>query len=600
MLVTQSNHKEKQTMKFLETNKISFNDIQLKIRNWLIDTYNQAGSVLSKSSPFGQIIAVIQEFGQLIFYYIEDSLVELNIYTATKQRSIYGWARLTGHNPTRSISSQGTINVKIAPGADAPINASYILILDKTKITCVSNNKKYFVQLGNVNGNLRIPLNSTEITPLKIIQGELENQTLTGTGKALQSFTVISKSTIENDLIYITVNGEAYDIIDSLYDMNKGDKKCLVKTGISGGIDIYFGNEDFGTMPALGSVINVQYVKTDGFEGNIYSKSSDIQFKFDDPGYSNTGEEVDLNTILNVSIEKPIILGADSENPELTKLIAPKMSRSFILANADNYINYLSRFNYAYVDAYNTFDDDYIADDNVVYLFLIPDIAKRLTNNTDYFTTNLQNFYLDADEKQALIEFIDMSGRQIMGTELQIVDPIITKYVTNIYLRIYDTVDQNTLKGEILTKLTDYLLKVKRRDKIPKSDIIALIENIKGVDSVNLSFVSEANERAIIDGYYIQKVTSIDKVRGITIVSDNQIMLNSGDDPNLGLDDFGDVKIGLNEQPIIRGGWYDRFGNYYEDGISYNQYSSVNLVVKEVIRESLPIRMMNSNKSALK
>lgn len=587
-------------MKFLDPNKLSFDNIQNSIKNWLIETYSQAESVFSKSSPFGQILAVIQEFAQLIFYYIEDTIVESNIYTATKQRSIYGWARLTGHNPTRAISAQGTINVKIMPGAEAPINASYILILDKTKVTCINNNKKYFVQLGNINGNLRIPLNSTEITPLKIIQGELESQVLVGTGLALQSFTVLSKNTIENDLIYITVNGETYDIIDSLYDMNKGDKKCIVKTGISGGIDIYFGNEDFGTIPPLGATINVQYVKTDGFGGNVYSKSSSIQFKFEDSGYSNTGEEIDLNKILNVSIEKPLILGADSENPELTKLIAPKMSRSFILANADNYINYLSRFNYSYVDAYNTFDDDYIADDNVVYLFLIPDIAKRLTTNTDYFTTNLQNFYLDSDEKQALIEFIDMSGRQVMGTELQIVDPIMTKYVVNIYLRVYDTVDQNTLKGDILSKLTDYLLKVKRRDKIPKSDIIALIENVKGVDSVNLSFVSEANERAIIDGYYIQKVTSIDKVRGITIVTDNQIMLSPGDDPNLGLDDFGDIKIGLNEQPIIRGGWYDRFGNYYEDGISYNQYSSVNLVVKEVIRESLPIRMMNSNKTSLK
>jgi len=587
-------------MKFLNPNKLSFEEIQVSIRNWLIETYSQAEAVFSKSSPFGQILAVIQEFGQLIFYYIEDAIVESNIYTATKQRSIYGMARLTGHNPTRSISAQGTINIKIKPGADAPINASYILILDKTKITCINNNKKYFVQLGNINGNLRIPLNSTEITPLKVIQGELESQTLTGTGLALQSFTVLSKNTIENDLIYITVNGETYDIIDSLYDMNKGDKKCIVKTGISGGIDIYFGNEDFGTIPPLGSTINVQYVKTDGFSGNVYSKSSSIQFKFEDMGYTNTGEEVDLNKVLNVSIEKPLILGSDSENPELTKLIAPKMSRSFILANSDNYINYLSRFNYAYVDAYNTFDDDYIADDNVVYLFLIPDIAKRLTTNSDYFTTKLQNFYLDSDEKQALIDFIDMSGRQVMGTELQIVDPIITKYVANIYLRIYDSVDQNTLKGDILSKLTDYLLKVKRRDKIPKSDIIALIENVKGVDSVNMSFVSEANERAIIDGYYVQKVTSIDKVRGITIVTDNQIMLKTDEDPNLGLDDFGDIKIGLNEQPIIRGGWYDRFGNYYDDGISHNQYSSVNLVVKEVIRESLSIRMMNNTKTNLK
>jgi hypothetical protein len=127
-----------------------------------------------------------------------------------------------------------------------------------------------------------------------------------------------------------------------------------------------------------------------------------------------------------------------------------------------------------------------------------------------------------------------------------------------------------------------------------------LIEGIKGVDSVNLSFISETNERAIIDGYYIQRVEALDKVRGITVVQENQIMLESGDDPNLGLDDFGDIKIGLNEMPVIRGGWYDRYGNYYEDGINYNEYSSVNIIVKDVIRENLAIRMMTSNKDSLK
>jgi hypothetical protein len=143
-------------------------------------------------------------------------------------------------------------------------------------------------------------------------------------------------------------------------------------------------------------------------------------------------------------------------------------------------------------------------------------------------------------------------------------------------------------------------LKVNRRDKIPKSDIIAMIEGIKGVDSVNISFVSEKNERAIIDGFYIQNVNTIDRVRGITVVTQNQINLTPGDDPNLGLDDFGDIQIGLNEMPVIRGGFYDRFGNYYEDGINLNQYCSVNLVIKDVIRETLSVKIMNSNKESLK
>ena len=587
-------------MNFLQPNRLKFSEIRDQVQNWLINTYNQADSVFSKASPYGQILMVIQEFTQLVMTYIEDVVVESNIYTATKQRSIWGLARLAGHNPTRSLSAQGTLAIKIKPGADKPPNASYLMILDKTKIQCVSNNKKYFIQLGNYTGNLKIDLKTSEIIPLKIIQGEMETQTVTSTGLPLQSFNIKAKGNIENELVWITVNGENYEIVDSLYDMLKDEKLCMVKTAISGGIDIYFGNEDYGVIPPLGALININYVKSDGFTGNIFSKSNTIEWKFLEPGFSNTGEEVDLNKIFSVTIQKPLMLGADAESQELTKMIAPKTSRAYVLANPDNYISYLSRFNYSFVDAYTTHEDDYIADDNVVYLFLIPNIARRLSKNTDYFTTDLKNFYLDEEEKNALIDHIDMSGMQIISTELQVVDPIITKYALNVYLRVYDTVDQPTLKNEITSKITDYLLNVNRRDKVPKSDIIALIEGIKGVDSVNLSFVSETNERAIIEGFYIQRVNVIDKVRGITVVQENQIILQPGEDPSIGLDDFGDIKIGLNEMPIVRGGWYDRYGNFYEDGINHSQFGSLNIVVKEVVRENLAIRMMNTNKDALK
>ena len=586
-------------MKFLDPSKISFQQIQQSVRDWLINTYAQSNVVFSRTSPYGQLLEVMQEFLQLVFIYIEDVVVEMNIYTATKARSIYGWARLAGHNPTRVLSAQGTLSVKISPSAEYPINASYVLLLDKTRLSCESNNKKYFVQLGNTTGSLRIDLKSNNVIPIKIIQGALESQVVTGDGKELQSFTITSKKRIENEMVWVTVNGENFEIVDSLYDMKKGEKLCMVKTGLSGGIDLYFGNEDFGYIPPSGSTINVTYVLSDGFEGNLYAKSNAVVWKWLEPGYANTGDEVDLNKLFITEIAKPIILGADPESPELTKLIAPKTSRSYVLANPDNYIAYLSRFNYSYVDAYTTKNDDYIQDDNVVYLFLIPDIARRLSKNTDYFTTPLTNFYLDEDEKNALIEFIDMSGKQIVSTELNVIDPTLTKYVLNVYLRIYDTVDQPTLKSEIVTKITEYLLKVTRRDKIPKSDLIALIEGIKGVDSVNVSFVSDENERAIINGYYIQKIETIDKVRGISVVQQNKINLAPGDDPNIGLDEFGDIKIGLNEMPVIRGGWYDRFGNYYEDGINYNQFCSVNIVVKDVVRENLAVRMMASNKQSL-
>jgi hypothetical protein len=587
-------------MGFFDSNKITFSEVTEKVQQFLVRTYNQAGSVFTTASPFGQILQVLNSYSQLFFLYLEDSLVEMNILTASKERSIYGWSRLAGHNPTRALTAQGTIKIKFKPTATSDINASYILMLDETKLVCESNNFPYFIQLGNSLQNIKINLSNQDFITLKIIQGEIQTQSVTGNGNALQSFNFQAKKPIENEMVFVTVNGEPYEIVDSLYDMRKNEKLCILKTGISGGIDLYFGNEDYGIIPPVGAKISVKYVLTDGFEGNIFSKSNQVKFKWKDSAYTNTGEEIDLNEVFDTYIEKPIILGADSEDSALTKLIAPKTSRAMVLANPDNYIALLSRFNYSYVNAYTTYDDDYLDDDNIIYLFLIPDVQRRLNSNTDYFTTPLINFYLDVDEKEAIQTYINKTGQQIVTTELSIVDPILTKYTLNVFLRVYDTIDQNTLKNEVINQITEYFLKVTRRDKVPKSDIIALVEAIKGVDSVNVSFVSEVNEDAINDGYYIQRVNTIDRIRGLQQVVEYKINLTPGQDPNLGLDDFGDIKIGLNELPVIRGGWYDRFGNFYQDGIDFNQYSSVNIIIKEVVKETLSVRMSNKNKQSIK
>ena len=586
-------------MSILNSNKIRFGDIFNDIRSYLSTTYAQAGDVFSPASPYGQILTVMQSFVQMIFLYIEDAIVEMNITTASKTKSIYGLARLTGHNPTRAISAEGTIMLKWKPNV-VDLNVSYVVIDDKSKLVCQNNGLPYFVSLGNSFGNIKLNKNERAYIPVKVIQGEIESQTKIGNGKELQSYMFVAKKPIDNENVNVTVNGEPYEIIDSLYDMKKGEKLCMVKTGISGGIDLYFGNADYGVIPPNGSNITVQYVTTDGFAGNIFGKSSSIEFKWADPATSNVGDSVDLNEYMSITIDKPFVLGSDSEPVELTKLIAPKSSRSFVLANPDNYVALLSRFNYSFVDAYTTYDDEYIADDNVVYLFLIPDIQRRLQKNTDYFTTNLENFYLDPNEKAALYKYINQTGQQVISTELEVVDPILTRYVMNIFLRIYDTANQQTIGNEITAIITEYLLKVRRRDKIPKSDLIAIIENIKGVDSVNISFICEENEKSIIEGYYIQTVNSFDNVRGLMTTTQNRIIVSPGTDPNLGLDDFGDVKIGLNEFPVFRGGWYDRFSNYYEDGLSTTQYSSVNIIIKEIIKDTVAIKQMNQNKNALK
>lgn len=587
-------------MNILNPHRIKYSEVESDVHGYLGKTYAQKRSVFSVASVYGQILKVLKSFWQLLMLMLEDSIVENNIYTASKQRAIYGLSRLAGHNPTRALSAQGTIRMKIKASALADLNASYIDIVDRTTLKCTDNSLPYFIQLGESLDSIRINISDREFHRVTIVQGKVESQSLIGTGQALQSFNIKAKKPIENELVFVKVNGVSYEVVDSLYDMRKGENLCIVKTSVIDGIDLTFGNEDYGVIPPLGSLITVEYVTSDGFEGNIYSKSDRIEFKWDGEAITDTGEQVDLNEVLDVFIDKPIVLGADNEPIELTKLIAPKTSRSYVLANPDNYVNLLSRFNYSYVDAYTTFDDDYLDDDNVVYLFLIPDLSRRLEKNTDYYTTPLTSFYLDTDEKDALVSWIHQSGRMIASTELQIVDPIVKKYALNIFLRIFDWADASTARSMAISKVTDYMLTVNRRDKIPKSDLIAILEGIKGIDSVHVNFVSEENEKAIIDGWYTKRSYQTDRIRGLKTLVETRVNLTDGDDPRLGLDDFGDIKIGLNEMPLFRGGWYDRFGAYYDDGLTDHNSCSVNVVIKEVIQDSVAKRIAAKNKEALK
>ena len=88
------------------------------------------------------------------------------------------------------------------------------------------------------------------------------------------------------------------------------------------------------------------------------------------------------------------------------------------------------------------------------------------------------------------------------------------------------------------------MLNVKRRDKIPRSDMIAIIESINGIDSVYVKFISEDDENAI----NALKATS---PTGVVNYQSSSI------------DSFGDIIIGKNQLIVLRGGWSDSDGNQY-------------------------------------
>ena len=554
---------------FLSKTRLKASELMEQAVVFLHNKYNQAAHVFTAASPFGQLLTVIANMAELIFTYIAHTAEELNIKTAQNIETIYGLAQMTGHNAYRGGSAYGMMALKLNTSSDL-IEGNYVTIRNFTKISIAETGCTYFINLPS--DYIRLTVGDIDFVNVNFIQGIPESQTFTSDGTPLQSFNPIVKNMTDNDNVAVTVNGKEWKRVDSLYDMPADDdlesSECfIVKSSVNVGLSVFFGNGEFGKIPPAGSLIEITYIKTDGIKGN--SQSTSLSYMFEDTGVDEYGNEINLNDVLIVETVSPPMLGCDFEDPEFTKLIAPKASKSFVLATPENYVSYLSKYNqYSFIYAYNTKDDPDMYDDNVVYLKIIPNIKKKLSNSQDYFELPAKEFILSDYEKESIINALDNSGRMLVNAEVEIVDPKVKRFVINIIVRYFEDIDRTLIRSRIRSKLNNYFLNINRNDIVPLSDIISLVEGIDGVDTCDVFFVNEENERAINNGYYYEDEMTWSGLE--YIAEQKKVYVGYGEDPRVGFDDFGNLKVNEYEIFIPKGGWKDRDGNYYtetpEDG----------------------------------
>jgi len=561
-------------MDLLSKNKAKISDLLSETFDLIQARYGMSEQLFTVASVWGQIIFVLDNLSQFILFFIEDSITELNINTATRESSIYGLATLAGHNPTRAIAAKGEIIVKWNGKGAEDIGGGAVLIPNNSEVKCINNGKTYLLRLGQ--DYVRLNLDSTSNLYASIIEGTINTNQYTGTGRKLQSYNISSRGTssIENFEVSVRVNGNTWKKYDSLYDIPRNARGYIVKSSLISGIDIIFGTIDFGFPPPGGSIIEVDYIECSGSGGNLLiENSSQALFRFDSSGTDIFGRGVTLSDVLQVNCTIAPQLGANQEPIDLTRLIAPKTSRSFVLANPTNYITFFEKFGqFSIIEAFTTFDDQYLDDDNIIYLILVPDIQLTLKSNETYFDIPLSRFKLTNAQRDRIYQLLDESGQKIVTTVVKILDPVISRYVVNIALTIFEGNDPDTIKSQIVNTLSDYFLNIRRRDKIPRSDLIAAIEGISGVDSVSLYFVGENNESA---------------------------KLQNPNSPEIGFDEFGDIIIGKDEIVAISGGWEDRNGVYYDYGSSMSTLSSVNIDVRSIVPVTYNTRVNSILKNSL-
>jgi len=553
-------------MNIFKKNNILINGLLGDTFNFLQATYNQTSNVFTVASAWGQILFVLQNLSQLILYFIEDSITELNIQEATRDYSVRSLARIAGYDPGRASAAQGEVSIGWNT-REGDVGGGSVILKNHAQIRCQQNGKLYSLIFGSP--EVTIPLVRGNSLRVKIAQGTFESAIVTGTGLALQSFNLPSNSGILLDQFYVDVyvNEEKWRRYDSLYDIPLNGKGYLVRTGIQEGLDVYFGNSNFGMVPQRGSRIRIEYLQTTGTGGNVNStKENPTAYKFSSNGTDLFGSEVDVNLYLDIKSQIDPSFGTNPETTNLIRLVAPKTSRSFVFANADNYEVFLNKLGiFSQIQAFSTFDDDYLDDDNVVYIYLVPDITLNLSSNEDYFSVPVSDFLLTAAQKARVVNLIEQSGSMIATTVVKIVQPVITRYVANVVLGIFEGSDPETIKQSIRKRISEYMLSLKRRDKIPKSDFIAIIESVPGVDTVSFFFVGQKNEENQI------------AIKNLTNVSQAQL------DETIGMDQFGDIIIGRNELVLLRGGWTDRNGTFYTESVVDGKPGPLNITVASIV-----------------
>ena len=599
--------------KFLSASRIKTGEMISDIRTYVSRIYGNAGTLFTTASPFSQVLDVLSQISKLIFFYIEDATVEQNILTAQNPESIYGLARLAGHDSFRGAAASGEIEIRLNTMGTDDIAGDALNIPGNATIKSNDNSLVYTLRTNS--DQFRLEKSNSGFITIPVVQGEFESQTVTSTGESFQSFNIITKGITDHSLVRVTVNSSLWSKYDSLYDMKRGTQGYMVKTGITGGLDIYFGNGSFGEIPQNGASIEVEYLKNQGAMGNLNGKI-DLTFKFETEGTDSLGNTHDLNELLESKFTVTPMMGANPEQIELTKLIAPLQSHSFVLATPDNYEHFLSRYGmFSYLDAYNTTDDGYLDDDNVIYLFMLPDTKKKLQNNKDYFSLDPSEFLFTEIEKEGILGLLEKSGRQMVTTEVKIVDPVAQYFRMDIKVRYFEGYHKANLFTEIRSRVAEYLINITRRDRLPKSDIIAIIESIEGIDSVNIRFVSEKEETARKNGYYISKTVTVSPMTPVLeeisngkqkmvyfkrTVTEKQVKFQEGaplPENVINLDSFGDILLEKEEIALIRGGWEDKFGLIVDDSVKLGEKAAMSVYFDEpAVRNTIFAKIQAKNR----
>lgn len=534
-------------MNLFKIMQTSFDNFDNTVKSYLAKTLNSLGIEYTHSQIFGVIFNAIKGIMQNAMFYIEDAFTEQNIFTATRKKSIYSLARISGYEPYYGSTAVGTVigTVVINNGLDNP--STKIYIQNKTPLINQETGLKYSIYLPTdyYIFDIAKPLVTHEF---KVVEGTWESSSFTSRGLLMETFNITMTEEFDAEYLDVYVDGVKFNRAACFYDMTEKSQEYVLHIGFDSTLEIMFGNDINGVKLNEGQNVYVEYLIHHGSLGNIVQEAKP-EFKFLNNCYDGFGNDVDANQYIKFVMNNIISGGNMPDSIGNVRKMIGYSSRNLVYATEDNFKLLLRRF--SFIGQSSVWSEP---NSLTVTISCLSNKHNNISSPEQYFELNEDKLLLTEYQKQMITTTINNSKKLFGGLQVLFKDPVICKYAGICYVKCNSNYNRETIKTQIKNSIANYFMSLPENVQfIAKSDLVmAVMNDVNNIDSFDIHIISELDESAYYDGYYYRQELKF--VNGTYQYTPVKYIYES--DVHPGLDDYGNIQLNSKmEIPIFHGGF---------------------------------------------
>ena len=462
--------------------QFDFESIKNRVLNKL-SSMSEWASFLNYGTVDNIVSSIVNELAYEI-QYSEYNSMENYWNLARNKSSLLQMSPMHGYIVPRKQASSGTVRISTSDTFDS----SHSVDIQIPKFFQFSGNNIY------VCSDSDNTLNANEnYIDINCVQGEVKNLRFVAEGNIYEEKTIFDDS-IDNSFFILTVNGNEWKCVDSLFLCDSTEQSYQIRTLPNfKGITIRFGNNVFGKKLNKDDIVEFKYITTLGSKGNIFS--SDIINIVESQAFDANADSVKLyckNTTMFVG-------GKDEPSIEEIRELSPKVYQTGDRASSrEDYYTILKNINYlskvSVWGAYETLKDKgkdpwgFIpTEENVIHLALLDSAYEEIN---DVQKNNIIEQLHSKCDPTDLISFEKTSKI-----------PMIFDITATLLNSSYTTAEvESYIKSNLSSTYGIDVMNF--GESIYNSDYIRLIDETKGIDNHHTEIYLYLKDKILTSAYY--------------------------------------------------------------------------------------------------